>query len=98
MVGYFYHIKYLNNDDAVAAPAMIEVPDSPPPPKKKAKRSALAKRARASMSAPAQTALPPSPKVHLIEHPKVFAMAVKYHVGALQNLAVQKFKVEVEQH
>jgi hypothetical protein len=97
MVGYFYHMEYLQNDDAVAAPAVIEVPDSPSP-KKKAKRSAPAKRGRASTSAPAQAALPPSPKVHLIEHAKVFAIAVKYHVGALQNLAVQKFKVEVAEH
>jgi hypothetical protein len=98
MVGYFYHMNYLHNNDAVVAPAVIEVPDSPPRPKKKAKRSAPAKRGRASTSAPAQAALPPSPKVHLIEHAKVFAMAVKYHVGALQILAVQKFKFEVEQH
>jgi hypothetical protein len=96
MVGYFYQMDYLHNDDAVAAPAVIQVPDSPPPPPKKA--TAPAKRGRASTSAPTQPVLPPSPKVHLIEHAKVFAMAVKYHVGALQNLAIQKFKVEVAEH
>lgn len=98
MVGYFYHLDYLHKDDAVAASAVIEVPDSPPPPpKKKAKRSAPAKRSRANTAAP-KVALPPSLKVHLIEHAKVFAMAVKYHVDALRNLAVQKFQTEVGQH
>ena len=97
MVGYFYHMDYLHDDNTTTAPAVIEVPDSPPP-KKKAKRSAPAKKTRASTSARTQAALPSGPKVHLIEHAKVFAMAVKYHVEALRNLAAQKFKAEVEQH
>ena len=97
MVGYFYQMDYLHDDNTVAAPAVIEVPNSPPP-KKKAKRSAPAKRTRASTSAPTPAALPPGPKVHLIEHAKVFAMAVKYHVDALRNLAAQKFKAEVAEH
>jgi len=72
-------MDYFHEDNAVAAPAVIEVPDSPLPPEK-AKRSAPTKKTRASTSALTPAALPPGPKVHLIEHAKVFAMAVKYHV------------------
>ena len=78
-LSYFYHMDYFHEDNAVAAPAVIEVPDSPLPPEK-AKRSAPTKKTRASTSALTPAALPPGPKVHLIEHAKVFAMAVKYHV------------------
>ena len=98
MVGYFYHLDYLRDDNAAAASALIEVEDSPAPPKKKGRKYAPAKKARASMSAPTQAALPPSLNVHLIEHAKVFAMAVKYRIAALQNLAAQKFQAEVIEH
>ena len=87
MVGYFYHLDYLRDDNAAAASAVIEMPESAP-----------AKKTRASMSAPTQAAPPPSPKVHLVEHAKLFAMAVKYQIAALQNLAAQKFKIDVAEH
>lgn len=99
MVGYFYHLDYLHENNVATPPAVIEVPDSPaPPPKKKARKTAPAKRTRASTSAPIEATPPAGPKVHLIEHAKVFAMAVKYHIAALQNLATQKFKAEVAEH
>lgn len=99
MIGYFYHLKYLHEDKVAAAPAVIEVTDSPaPPPKKKAKKTATAKKTRASTPVLTDTAPPSGPKVHLIEHAKVFGMAVKYHIAALQNLAAQKFKSEVAEH
>jgi hypothetical protein len=98
MVGYFYHLDYLRDDNAAAASALIEVEDSPAPPKNKGKKSTPAKKARASTSAPTEAALPPSLNVHLIEHAKVFAMAVKYRIAALQNLAAQKFQAEVIEH
>ena len=98
MVGYFYHLDYLRDNNAAAASALIEVKDNPVPPKKKGKKSTPVKKARASMSAPTEAALPPSLEVHLIEHAKVFAMAVKYHIAALQNLAAQKFQAEVIEH
>jgi hypothetical protein len=99
MVGYFYHLDYLHEDNATVAPAVIEAPDSPaPPPKKKARKAAPAKKTRTSTSAPTETAPPSGPKVHLIEHAKIFAMAVEYHIAALQNLAAQKFKTEFMEH
>lgn len=99
MVGYFYHLDYLYENNAATTPAVIEVPDSPaPPPKKKARKTAPAKRTRASTSAPIEAMPPAGPKVHFIGHAKVFAMAVKYHIAALQNLATQKFKAEVAEH
>ena len=99
MVGYFYHLDYLCDDNTVSSQDVIEVPDSPAPPqKKKQRRAAPAKRTRATMSAPSQVAPPPGSKVHLIEHAKVFAMAVEYHVDALRNMAVAKFRVQAEEH
>lgn len=102
MVGYFYHLNYLHDDNAAAAPAVIEVQDSPAPPKKRPRKTGTTttttKRTRASTVAPTQAAQPPSSKVHLIEHAKAFAMATKYQIDALQNLAAQKFRAEVEQH
>lgn len=100
MVRYFYHLDYLHddNENEAAEEAVIEISDSPAPPKKKAKKSAPAKKTQASKPAPTQAAPPSAPKVHLLEHAKVFAMAVKYHVDALRDLAAQKFKAEVEEH
>jgi hypothetical protein len=98
MVGYFYHLDYFQDTSEVSEQTVIEVSDSPAPQKKKQRRAAPAKRTRATMSVPSQVATPSGPKVHLIEHAKVFAMAVKYHVDALRDLAVAKFKIEVEQH
>ena len=94
MVGYFYHLDYLHDNKAV-----IEVHDSPPP-KKKARVSAPVKRTRATnpLPSPEQVAAPTGPKVYLIEHAKVFAMAVKYYVNPLRDLATEKFRVEAEQH
>ena len=37
-------------------------------------------------------------EVHLIEHVKLFAMAVKYHIEPLQKLAVEKFEKEANNH
>jgi hypothetical protein len=42
--------------------------------------------------------VPSGPKVYLIEHAKVFAMAVKYHVDPLRDLATEKFRTEAEHH
>ncbi|GAB7331570.1 hypothetical protein MBLNU13_g02952t3 [Cladosporium sp. NU13] len=98
MVSYFHYLDYLHEENAAVAPAVIEVPDSPAPPKKRARKSAPAKKTRASTSAPTQNPLPSSPEIHLIEHAKVFAMAVKYHIAALQNLATHKFQAEVAEH
>ena len=103
MVGYFYHLDYLHDDKAdadqvvVQDRVVVQYGDGPPP-QKRARTSAPPRNTRASISSPSHAALPFVPKVHLIEHAKVFAMAVKYHVGALQNLAAQKFDAEVDEH
>jgi hypothetical protein len=36
--------------------------------------------------------------VHLVQHAKVFALAVKYQAAALRRLAVTKFKHSVDAH
>lgn len=94
MIAYFYHLDYLHDKKAV-----IEVHDSPPP-KKKVRLSVLAKSTRATnpLPSPEPVAAPAGPKVYLIEHAKVFAMAVKYHVDPLRDLATHKFRAEAEQH
>lgn len=94
MVGYFYHLDYLHDIKAV-----MEVSDSPPP-KKKARVSAPVKRTRVTnpLPSPTQVAAPSGPKVYLIEHAKVFAMAVKYHIDPLRDLATEKFRADAEQH
>ena len=100
MVGYFYHLDYLKGTDMTLDGIATEELDGPVTKKKKktTRQSAPAERTRASMLATSQVAQPSGPKVHLIEHAKVFAMAVKYHVDALKDLATQKFKVEVAEH
>ena len=99
MVGYFYHLDYLKGTDMTLDGIATEELDGPATKKKKTTRqSAPAKWTRASMLATSQVAQPSGPKVHLIEHAKVFAMDVKYHVDALKDLATQKFKVEVAEH
>jgi hypothetical protein len=95
MVHCFYHLDYLQDGVEVPDVATQEEPATAPP-KKKTRTSTASSRAK--MLAPSQPSLPPTPKVHLIEHAKLFAMAVKYHVDALRDLAAQKFKNEVEQH
>jgi hypothetical protein len=104
MVHYFYHLDYFQ--DGVEVPD-VTTPEEPaaPPPRKKTRTSAASSRAKKvapgppqPSSSPPQPSLPPTPKVHLIEHAKLFAMAVKYHVDALRDLAAQKFKDEVAQH
>lgn len=42
--------------------------------------------------------LPTQPIVHLVDDAKVFAMAVKYKVRALQDLAIKKFRASVHSH
>lgn len=37
-------------------------------------------------------------QVHLVEHAKVFAIAVKYQISGLQNLAAMRFEEAVNQH
>lgn len=99
MIGYFCHLDYLHEDKMAAAPAVIEATDSPaPPPKKKARKTAIGKNTRANTPVLTEAAPASGPNVHLIEHAQVFAMAVRYHIAALQNLATQKFKSEVAEH
>jgi hypothetical protein len=42
------------------------------------------------------TGSPATSKVHLIEHAKVFALAVKYQADGLRELAISKFKESIE--
>jgi hypothetical protein len=95
MVEYFYHLDYFQDVDEVPDVATPEEPAAAPT-RKKTRTSAASSRAK--KVAPPQSSSPPTPKVHLIEHAKLFAMAVKYHVDALRDLAAQKFRDEVAQH
>jgi hypothetical protein len=77
IVHYFYHLDYFQDGvqvQDVATPEELAAP----PPKKMTRTSAASSRAK--KVAPPQPSSPPTPKVHLIEHAKLFAMAVKYHV------------------
>jgi hypothetical protein len=94
MVHYFYHLDYFQ--DGVDVPDVATSEEPAAPPKKKTRTSGASSRAK--MSAPSRPSLTPTPKVHLIEHAKLFAMAVTYHVHDLRDLAAQKFRDEVEQH
>jgi hypothetical protein len=87
MVEYFYHLGYFQDVDEVSDVATPEEPAAAPS-RKKTRTSAASSRAK--KVAPPQSSSPPTPKVHLIEHAKLFAMAVKYHVDALRDLAAQK--------
>lgn len=93
MMHYFYHFDYLEGSTATSHEiAGGEIWDTNswelPPAKRDSKKAAKSKR----------TLLHDSAKIHLIEHAKLFAMAVKYQVVALQRLAAGKFKAEAYRH
>lgn len=92
MMQYFYHFDYLESaiatsNDLHGDNCWDEFSWTSTPATKSSKKS---KSKRASQQ--------DSTKVHLIEHAKLFAMAVKYQIVALQRLTIQKFEAEARQH
>jgi hypothetical protein len=92
MVEYFYHFDYLRETGSLSHPTA-----SLPPVAKTAKQSFAKKKVkhenvRVCLPPPAdQTQQPPS-QTYIIEHAKVFAIAVKYQIDGLRDLAASKFK------
>jgi hypothetical protein len=88
MVYFFYHFDYL--------------PDAEPP-SPTVEDTATASddepiTTQGSASATVQASVASPPRVHIIEHARVFAMAVKYQVDGLRALAAAKFKQSVKAH
>jgi hypothetical protein len=98
MVEYFYHFDYLCDTDSISHPTA-----SPPPAAKTARQSFAKKKVkrkdvRIRLPPPAdQTQQPPS-QTYIIEHAKVFAIAVKYQIDGLRDLAASKFKDAATAH
>jgi hypothetical protein len=93
MIEYFYHFDYLPGID-VTPDAVTKAPDvnaavdvndwlSSLPKKKKGKKSSTAKETDTLFGVP---------DIYIIEHAKVFAIAVKYQIEGLRDLAVAKFR------
>lgn len=53
---------------------------------------------QSSTSATASASVTSQPQVHILVHARVFAMAVKYQVDGLRELAAAKFKESVKAH
>lgn len=73
-----------------------------PTPSKEPKTTARNTRAQAASPAPvapnSSVSQPPADRILMIEHAKVFAMAIKYQVDGLQSLALAKFISSVTSH
>lgn len=108
MVEYFYHYDYLRDADHV--PVQDDVQPTIPPglgyqsAQSNANAALIAlsngQYGNANLVAHANPVAPVSSprqsKVHIIEHAEVFAMAVKYQVESLRDLAAAKFKQSAE--
>ena len=102
MVQYFYHFDYSPTADPVSAPASsTEIAATITKTKPIRDRGNIMTpltnmRPRPIFEARQSAIFPPSvtprSQVHIVEHAKVFAMAVKYQVNGLRDLATLKFK------
>lgn len=97
MVEYFYHFDYLRNLSGVQSKEA-----EGPTPSKKPKIAPKNTRAQAASPAPvapsSSGSQPRAERIFMIEHAKVFAMAIKYQVDGLQSLALARFISSVTTH
>lgn len=102
MVEYFYHYDYLRNPDPVPVQDDVQPAIPSVPTFQSAQSNAYAvltafssgQYGNANPVAPVSS--PRRSQVYIIEHAKVFAMAIKYQVEGLQDLAAAKFKQSAE--
>lgn len=85
MVEYFYHLDYLRTTTSTDETGNQGSPSS-------------SRSCKDNAGSPVPSDFKLLPHVHLIEHAKVFAIAVKYQVDALRDLAAEKFKKTAQYH
>ncbi|SMR49068.1 unnamed protein product [Zymoseptoria tritici ST99CH_3D1] len=91
LVHFFYFLDYeVSSAEVTTAQPLPALTSSSSPPSAKRQRTSTG----SAPSAVVKLALPSSDK-HMLAHAKVFAAAVKYHVGPLRAMAAAKFKAAV---
>lgn len=96
MVEYFYHFDYLRDLSQVQSNETEGAR-----PSKKSKTGLKTRAETTSVARPTSgnsNSQPLAERVFMIEHAKVFAMAVKYQVDGLKSLALAKFISSVTSH
>ena len=94
MVEYFYHFDYLRNTESLPHPTAKLPPNARTTESSSATQTAKREHIRVRLPPPTlqsqQHELPS--QGYIIEHAKVFAIAVKYQIDGLRGLAAAKFK------
>lgn len=85
MVRYFYHLEYLEDYDET-------------PPKGSTNLKMKSEKVARSSLPSTKSESDHVKKVHLIEHVKVLAIAMKYQVDALQTLAFDRFEADCQRY
>lgn len=96
MVEYFYHFDYLRDAAQVQSNDTEEATPSKKP--KLATKTRAQAASLATVDVGHSASQPLTERVFMVEHAKVFAMAVKYQVDGLQSLALAKFISSVTTH
>ena len=101
MFHYFYHLDYLP-DAELPQPTMEAAATATDQKTEDLVSDKESMPASLTTEAPTPTTVSSSvtsqPRVYIIEHTKVFAIAVKYQVEGLRNLAIAKFKQSAKTH
>ena len=98
MVEYFYHFDYLRRTESLSNSAAGLPLASRTAGSWSAKGKAKNTLARVRLSPPTDQTQQPSPQIYIIEHAKVFAIAVKYQIDGLRDLAASKFRDAASAH
>ncbi|GAB7331566.1 hypothetical protein MBLNU13_g02951t2 [Cladosporium sp. NU13] len=98
MVEYFHHFNYLRDTESLSNSAATLSPATGTAGSSSTPKKAKHKLARVRLPPPTDRTQQPPSQISIIEHAKVFAIAVKYQIDGLRDLAASKFKDAASAH